>query len=59
MNNATNKAHNGSDQVFESAKDANGQATYKYYCRKCGRQWYSIWSCGSTCPNCGTFGTNC
>lgn len=44
-------------KIFDDPKDAGGQATYKYYCKKCGRQWYDTWSSSSNCPKCGYSGT--
>lgn len=42
-------------KTFDDPKDAGGQSTYKYYCRRCGKEWYSTayLSCYTSCPNCG------
>lgn len=38
----------------EEKKDAEGQATWQFFCTKCGNRFYSQYYYTAKCPRCGS-----
>ncbi len=42
------------DKPTEEKKDAEGQATWQFFCSKCGNRFYSQYYYSAQCPRCGS-----